>query len=60
MNLILSIKPEYVTEIEERRKRFEFRKAIFKQKVGKVYIYAGLGHDVDIFDVVDDGVGGTE
>lgn len=38
--MILSIKPEYVTEIEARRKRFEFRKAIFKQKVGKVYIYA--------------------
>ena len=40
MNLILSIKPEYVAEIVAGRKRFEFRKTIFKQKVEKVYIYS--------------------
>lgn len=40
MNAILSIKPEYVAEIKAGRKRFEFRKAIFKEPVGKVYIYA--------------------
>jgi len=40
MNLILSIKPEYVTEIAAGRKRYEFRKTIFKEKVEKVYIYA--------------------
>ena len=39
-NVILSIKPEYVAEIKAGRKRFEFRKAIFKEKVEKVYIYA--------------------
>lgn len=33
MNVILSIKPEYVAEIKARRKRFEFRKTIFKQPV---------------------------
>ena len=40
MNVVLSIKPEYVAEIKAGRKRFEFRKTIFKQKVEKVYIYA--------------------
>lgn len=40
MNVILSIKPEYVAEIKAGHKRFEFRKVIFKQKVEKVYIYA--------------------
>lgn len=40
MNLVLSIKPEYVEEIKAGRKRFEFRKTIFKKKVEKVYIYA--------------------
>ena len=40
MNVVLSIKPEYVAEIKAGRKRFEFRKALFKQPVEKVYIYA--------------------
>jgi len=40
MKAILSIKPEYVAEIRAGRKRYEFRKAIFKQKVDKVFIYA--------------------
>ena len=39
-NVVLSIKPEYVAEIKAGCKRFEFRKAIFKEPVGKVYIYA--------------------
>lgn len=57
-NVILSIKPEYVAEIKAGRKRFEFRKAIFKEKVEKVYIYAsspismvvGEFHPVDILN----------
>lgn len=56
MNAILSIKPEYVAEIKAGRKRFEFRKAVFKEPVGKVYIYAsapvsmvvGEFHPVDV------------
>lgn len=40
MNIILSIKPKYVTEIIAGRKRYEFRKTIFKQTVEKVYIYS--------------------
>ena len=40
MNVVLSIRPEYVAEINAGRKRFEFRKTIFKEKVEKVYIYA--------------------
>lgn len=40
MNVILSIKPQFVEEIMAGRKRFEFRKKGFKRQVRKVYIYA--------------------
>ena len=40
MNAILSIKPEYVTEIIAGRKLYEYRKAVFAQPVEKVYIYS--------------------
>ena len=33
MNVLLSIKPKYVKEILEGRKKFEFRKSIFKRKI---------------------------
>jgi predicted transcriptional regulator len=39
MNAILSIKPQFVTEIVAGKKLYEYRKAIFKQPVEKVYIY---------------------
>lgn len=55
MNVILSIKPEYVAEIKAGRKRFEFRKTIFRQKVEKVYIYASspVSKVVGEFEPVD-------
>lgn len=40
MNAILSIKPEFVAEIVAGRKRYEYRKTVFKQRVEKVYVYA--------------------
>ncbi|WP_407355488.1 restriction endonuclease subunit S [Methanolobus sp. WCC5] len=41
MNVLLSIKPTYVDEILAGKKRFEFRKAIFKKKdISKVFIYS--------------------
>lgn len=41
MNVILSIKPEYVEKITTGEKQYEFRKSIFKDKnVKKVYIYS--------------------
>lgn len=40
MNVILSIKPQFVREIIAGRKKFEFRKKIFKQPVKKVYVYS--------------------
>lgn len=40
MNVILSIKPQFVQEIIAGRKKFEFRKKIFKQQIHKVYIYS--------------------
>lgn len=40
MNVILSIKPEYVEKIFSGEKRYEYRKSLFKQNVDIVYIYA--------------------
>lgn len=40
MNAILSIKPQFVEEIKAGRKRYEYRKSVFKQPVEKVYVYA--------------------
>lgn len=40
MNVILSIKPEFVEKIFSGEKRYEYRKILFKQKVDTVYIYA--------------------
>lgn len=56
MNAILSIKPEFVEEIKAGKKRYEYRKSIFKQPVEKVYVYAsapvskviGEFHPVDV------------
>lgn len=55
MNAILSIKPQYVEEIVAGRKRYEYRKSVFKQKVGKVYIYASapVSKIVGEFEPVD-------
>lgn len=40
MNVILSIKPEFVEKIFSGKKQYEYRKVLFKQKVDTVYIYA--------------------
>ena len=40
MNAILSIKPQFVEKIKAGKKRFEYRKSVFKQPVEKVYVYA--------------------
>ena len=40
MNVILSIKPEFVEKIFSGEKQYEYRKILFKQKVDTVYIYA--------------------
>jgi len=40
MNVILSIKPEYVRKILTGEKKFEYRKRIWKDKVKKIYIYS--------------------
>ena len=40
MNAILSIKPQFVEEILAGKKKYEYRKIVFKQPVKKVYIYA--------------------
>lgn len=41
MKVLLSIKPEFVEEIEEGRKKFEYRKSIFKRNdISSVIVYA--------------------
>ncbi|KAF1293520.1 ASCH domain-containing protein [Candidatus Enterococcus leclercqii] len=41
MKVLLSIKPEFVEEIVEGRKKFEYRKSIFKRNdISSVIIYA--------------------
>ena len=40
MNLLISIKPEFVEKILSGEKKYEFRRTIFRQKVDKIYIYS--------------------
>ncbi|MCC0666318.1 hypothetical protein [Clostridioides sp. ZZV15-6597] len=44
LNLIISIKPKYVEEILNKKKRFEYRKTIFKEDVNKIYVYSTSPH----------------
>lgn len=40
MNVLISIKPEFVEEIVNGGKRYEYRKVVFKKKVDRVFVYA--------------------
>lgn len=40
MNLIISIKPEFVAKIISKEKKYEFRRTIFRKDVDKIYIYS--------------------
>lgn len=42
MKVLLSIKPEYVEQIVSGKKKFEYRKRIFKQEVESVVIYSTM------------------
>jgi predicted transcriptional regulator len=56
MKVLLSIKPKFVKEIANGNKRFEYRKAIFKNRdVKTVVIYATMpvGKIVGEFDISD-------
>ena len=56
MKVLLSIKPEFVEEIANGNKKFEYRKAIFKNRdVKTVVIYATMpvGKIVGEFDIGD-------
>ncbi len=39
-DVLISIKPPFVTEILNGNKKFEYRKRIFKKEVDKIYIYS--------------------
>ena len=42
MKALLSIKPEFVNEILTGKKKYEYRKRIFKQDIEAVVIYASM------------------
>ena len=42
MNLIISIKPQFVAKILSGEKKYEFRRRIYKHEVDKIYIYQTL------------------
>ena len=42
MNLIISIKPQFVEKILSGEKKYEFRRRIYKKEVDKIYIYQTL------------------
>lgn len=42
MNLIISIKPEFVNKIISGEKKYEFRRRIYRKEVEKIYIYQTL------------------
>jgi predicted transcriptional regulator len=42
MNLIISIKPQFVEKILSGEKKYEFRRRIYKKEVEKIYIYQTL------------------
>ena len=55
MNILLSIKPEFVNKILSHEKLYEFRKSIFKQDVERIYIYSTypVKKIVGYFEVTD-------
>lgn len=55
MNILLSIKPEFVNKILSHEKLYEFRKSIFKQDVERIYIYSTypIKKIVGYFEVTD-------
>lgn len=40
MDVLLSIKPEYVDKIADGTKLYEFRKSVFKNSVDKIWVYS--------------------
>lgn len=40
MDLLISIKPEFVKKIISHEKKYEFRRSIFKKEVEKIFIYS--------------------
>jgi len=54
MNVLLSVKPKYAEKIVEGKKKYEFRRAIFKkQNIEKVYIYSSspVSKIVAVFEI---------
>jgi predicted transcriptional regulator len=40
VNVLISIKPKYVHEILSGKKKYEYRKSIFRKEIDKIYIYS--------------------
>ena len=50
--ILLSIKPEYVREILEGSKKYEFRRSVAKRKVDQIVIYS-TAHEMKVVAVVE-------
>src|SRR5882724_11860662 len=56
MIVLLSIKPEFAVEIFSGRKKFEYRRIIFKKSVKKIIVYASSPTRMVIGEFLIDGV----
>lgn len=59
IKILLSINPEHVVNIFNKKKRYEFRKIRCQKDVDKIIIYAtspisGVVGEVDVIDIIDD------
>lgn len=56
MKALLSIKPEFVNEILSGKKKYEYRKKIFKQDIDAIVIYASMPMGKIIGEFTIDGI----
>ncbi len=56
MKAIMSIKPEYVNQIIEGNKKFEFRRSIFKQHIESIIVYSSSPVQLLVGEIIFDNV----
>lgn len=56
MKAIMSIKPEYVKQIIEGNKKFEFRRSIFKQHIESIIVYSSSPVQLLVGEIIFDNV----
>ncbi len=56
MKAIMSIKPEYVKQIIEGNKKFEFRRSIFKQNIESIIVYSSSPVQLLVGEIIFDNI----